>query len=354
MYPDRPEDRVNYPNTSPVTRRAALLGGGVCVATGSALFSGFSPPPHAQAAHDAAPDITGTVDIGGREIFVETRGAGAPTVVFVSGYRTSGLYWTADLIQPEAPHAMVMEGVAAFTHTFTCDRPGTYAPDGDDVIVSRSDAIDQPRNAEECVAELHEALQAAEIPAPYVLVGHSLGGFFARLYTSTYPDNVVGMVLVDAYSELIEEVMPADRYQLLKEMNQRGGTDTVFHIDDYGDVETIPWGGDNEVMRAAAAASPLRPMPLAVLAHGIPFGVPEDSDITGDELESSLRKTSELKANLVPNARFMLAAESGHDIHQDQPQIVIEAVRQVVEGVRAPETWYSLTTLSTNCEEHQP
>jgi pimeloyl-ACP methyl ester carboxylesterase len=47
-------------------------------------------------------------------------------------------------------------------------------------------------------------------------------------------------------------------------------------------------------------------------------------------------------ATLVPDARFTVASESGHDIHQDQPELVIEAIQQVLQGVRNPDTWYSL------------
>ena len=50
-------------------------------------------------------------------------------------------------------------------------------------------------------------------------------------------------------------------------------------------------------------------------------------------------------ATLVPHARFSVASESGHDIHQDQPELVIEAIRQVVAGVRNPDTWYDMTFL---------
>ena len=96
---------------------------------------------------------------------------------------------------------MVLPGVAESTRVCTYDRPGTVASIGEDDFVSRSDAIAQPRTTPEAVAELHALLQAAAIPGPYVLAGHSLGGFFARLYAATYPDEVVGLVLVDAYSE---------------------------------------------------------------------------------------------------------------------------------------------------------
>ncbi len=334
-----------------LTRRQTLARCGAGLAAGALISSGLSTGAYAQSATPtiSSDDFAGTVDIGGRAIFMETHGSGAPTVVFVSGYRTSGMYWTDDLLQPDAPRTMVMASVSGFTHAVTYDRPGTYAPIGpEDIIVSRSEAIAQPRTAPEVVEELHQVLQAAAVPGPYVLAAHSLGGLFARLYASTYPDDVAGMVLVDAYSERLETLLSPDDFERLKKLNQDGGTDTVIPIPDYGDVETVPWGADNEVMREAAAASPLRPMPLAVLAHGLVFPLPEESGFTSEELERLLRASNENLATLVPNARFFVAADSGHDIHQDQPQLVIEAIRQVVEGVRDPETWYSLTPLSSD------
>lgn len=334
-----------------LSRRQFLSRSSAGLATGALFASGMARSAHAQGAtpQSATPqastdDFTGLVDIGGRNIYVETHGSGAPTVVLVSGYRTSGMYWTNDLLHPEAPRMMVMEGASAFTHAATYDRPGTYAAIGEEVIVSRSDPVKQPRTATEVVAELRETLKAAAIPGPYVLAAHSLGGLFARLYASTYPDDVVGMVLVDAYSERLETLLTPDSYERLKKLNQSGGTDTVIPIPGYGDVETLPWGAYNDVMRKAAAASPLRPMPLAVLAHGKAFPLPEGSGFTSEELESLLRKANEDLATLVPNARFTIASESGHDIHQDQPQLVIEAIRQVVAGVRDPATWYSMTS----------
>jgi pimeloyl-ACP methyl ester carboxylesterase len=227
----------------------------------------------------------------------------------------------------------------------TYDRPGTYATIDDEDYISRSDAIAQPRHAPEVVEELHTLLQVAEIPGPYVLVGHSLGGFFARLYASTYPDEVVGLVLVDAYSELLEDQMPPEQWQALVQMNQGMGTDTVIPIPGYGDAETLGFGADNAVVREAIAASPLRPMPLSLLAHGKAFSLPEGTQgITADEFEAFVEAANEVKIALVPQARYTVASESGHDIHQDQPEVVIEAVRQVVAGVRSPDTWYDLTS----------
>jgi D-alanyl-D-alanine carboxypeptidase len=318
-----------------------MLALGLVVATASTASAQQVQLP----ASAASGDFAGRVDIGGRSLYLECRGSGSPTVVLMSGYRTSGRYWTDDLLHPDAPRGMVLPGVAGSTRVCAYDRPGTYASIGEEILPSRSDPIAQPRTAPEVVAELHALLQAAHVPGPYVLAAHSLGGLFARLYASTYPDEVVGLVLVDAYSERLENLLPPDRYEALKRLNQEGGTDTVVPIPGYGDLETLGWGADNAVVREAVAASPLRPMPLAVLAHGRPFPLPEDAQgFTSESLEAVLRAANEDLATLVPNARFSVASESGHDIHQDQPELVIEAIRQVVAGVRQPDTWNDLAS----------
>ena len=171
---------------------------------------------------------------------------------------------------------------------------------------------------------------------------------FARLYAATYPDEVVGLVLVDAYSERLETLLPPERWAALVRLTQSFGSDTLTQIAGYGEMETIGYGADNAVLREAIAASPLRPMPLAVLAHGVPFAIPAETlaryGFTAAELEADYRAGHVDLATLVPQARFFVAAESGHSIHQDQPELVTEAIRQVVEGVRNPDTWYDLAS----------
>jgi pimeloyl-ACP methyl ester carboxylesterase len=166
-----------------------------------------------------------------------------------------------------------------------------------------------------------------------------------RLYASTYPLDVLGLILVDAYSERLETLLTPGRWSALVRFNVRSGSDTIEPIPSYGDLETIGYGKDNAVMRQAAATTPLGPMPLAVLAHARPFELPKEAEgFSSDALESVLRAANENLATLVPNARFFVAKDSGHDIHQDQPELVIEAIRQVVVGVRHPATWYDLTS----------
>ena len=96
----------------------------------------------------------------------------------------------------------MLPAVAAFTRVCAYDRPGTIGADIDDPAQrSRSDPVPQPRAPEDVVADLHALLAAADVPGPYVLAGHSLGGAYVRLYAATYPDGVVGVVLIDATNE---------------------------------------------------------------------------------------------------------------------------------------------------------
>ncbi|HET7094723.1 MAG TPA: alpha/beta hydrolase, partial [Thermomicrobiales bacterium] len=202
--------------------------------TAPSVVGAQSATPAATPRAATAGDFAGLVDIGGRSLYLECRGTGSPTVVLVAGSRSSARYWTDDLLHPDAPRPMVLPGVAQTTRVCAYDRPGTYAPIGDDILPSRSDPIAQPRTVPEMAAELHALLQAAGVPGPYILAGHSLGGFMARLYAATYPDEVVGLILVDAYSERLEDVMPPERWQALVRLNQELGTNKVVPIPGYG------------------------------------------------------------------------------------------------------------------------
>src|SRR5690606_1748307 len=93
----------------------------------------------------SAGDFAGLVDIGGRSLYLECRGTGGPTVVLIGGYRSSGMYWTDDLLQPEDPRTMVLPGVAQDTRVCAYDRPGTAASIGEEDFISRSDPVAQPR-----------------------------------------------------------------------------------------------------------------------------------------------------------------------------------------------------------------
>jgi pimeloyl-ACP methyl ester carboxylesterase len=298
----------------------------------------------------ASGDFASLVDIGGRNIYLECRGEGSPTVILESGAYARGDVWTRDLEQPEGERTMVLPAVARFTRVCTYDRPGTVTvrnpsldPYGPLFYPSRSDPAPQPRTTQDMVDELHALLTAAEIPGPYVLVGHSAAGLVTRLYASEYPDQVVGMVLLDSTNEntwlRFQEALTPDQWQVFE-------AQTVTNqdlLDAYPEAErmwTAPLADDatSGQVRQARKEEQLHPMPLVVLMHGIPFGDPFPG-WPADTMEAIMLDLQKDLVTLVPNAHFGIATESGHNIHQDQPDLVIDAIRDVVDAVRDPSTW---------------
>jgi len=117
------------------------------------------------------------VRVNGRRMHIHVTGEGTPTVVFESGMGASSLSWT--LVQPR---------VAQFTRAVSYDRAGH----------GWSDPARERRTAQQIAQELHVLLDAAGIPGPYVLVGHSFGGYVNRAFAHLYRNEFVGMVLVDS------------------------------------------------------------------------------------------------------------------------------------------------------------
>jgi pimeloyl-ACP methyl ester carboxylesterase len=304
----------------------------------------------------AAPvDIAGLVDIGGRRLYLECQGTGSPTIVLEDGAGLGADIWSMDLVEPARPRPMVLPTVAGFTRVCAYDRPGialsvnpaTYPPElADQPTPSRSDPAPMPRAAGDLVADLHALLQAARIPGPYVLAGHSFGGLVARLYASTYPDEVVGLVLVDAANEETyaawEALLGPTRWAEVMTRTEQ----PPAGLEGYQDFERLDLNESVAQGRQARASRPLHPMPLAVLTHGRPFEalVP---DWPSDAFEHMWLGMQQDLATLVPQPRLTIASQSGHGIQQDQPAVVIEAIRQVVAGVWHPDTWYDLAACCT-------
>jgi pimeloyl-ACP methyl ester carboxylesterase len=256
--------------------------------------------------------LDGLFDVGGgRRLYLSCVGTGSPTVVLEAG-----------LNDPAAPWFAVERAVAPATRVCTYDRANTVA--------GASDPAPTPRTGADVVADLHALLDVAGVPGPYVLVGHSIGGLFVRLYASTYPDEVVGLVLVDASHEeqdaRLEALVGPDRFAVIQQMAL--------------DVEGIDVGASFAEVREARAADPLRPIPLVVVSAGQsidPAGLPPDWPV--EEHQQLRRELSEDLAELVPNARHVVAERSGHYVHQTEPEVVVEAIREVVEAARDPGTW---------------
>ena len=286
-------------------------------------------------------DVAGLVDIGGRNLYLECRGSGSPTVILEAGFRTRADVWTDDLLQPDAPRTMVFPGIARFTRVCAYDRPGTATVRDGQLLVSRGDPVPMPRTANEAVADLHALLEAAAVPGPYVLVGHSFGGLFVRLFTSTYPNEVVGMVLVDAFPEAMEEFLTPMQWDAYEDIFQP----VPPALADYTDLEFTNLDVSLGQMRQAAETTPLPALPMVVLSRGQTMTMPSElpGGLTGELLEQVWQTGQNQLAGLTPDARHIIATESEHYIQLQQPELVIDAVRAVVEAVRDPATWRQTT-----------
>jgi len=283
----------------------------------------------------ASDDFAGLVDIGGgREMYLTCRGEGSPTVILEAGAGNDADTWDTVGLAPDSDQTAVLPGVAAFTRVCAYDRPGTLL---DLERRSRSDPVPMPRSAGDIVADLHALLNAAAIPGPYVLAAHSFGGLVARLYAATYPEEVVGLVLVDAVNE---DYYAAMRAALTSEQWAEAAGEREQappELADYPDRERLDPEASAAQMREAAAASPMRPLPLVVLTHGRPWDWP--AGYPAADLEAAWLPLQQHLAALVPDGRLIIAEQSGHFIPGDQPDLVIAAIRQVVEAVRDPSTW---------------
>jgi pimeloyl-ACP methyl ester carboxylesterase len=281
------------------------------------------------------------VDIGGgREMYMECQGKGSPTVVFVSGATDRAETWTKTL---DPSDQAVLPAIAETNRVCAYDRPGTVLATGEgveDFEKSRSDPVPQPTTLQDGVDDLHALLSASGERGPYVVVAHSMGGAIAKLYASEYPQDVSGLVLVDYTPYEARTALTDEQWENWKVL--LGGSPSEEALALYPDLE---WFDHQRNLGQALAAAPLKPMPLIVLQSDEPFDLApyvEDGTLpmTADQAEE-FRKLlyqawQDAMADLVsqvPGARLITNTDSGHYIHQEQSQLVIDSVREVLYAV---------------------
>lgn len=310
--------------------RAAVLGGAALLlaACGDGGSSAAGP----------SDDLAGLFDVGnGRAMYLECHGSGSPTVVLISGGYEAGWIWSYALYPTDAVHdepvdgfsagrgdphklaSAVLTAAGATTRVCTYDRPNTTL--GADVELERHGAIStpvaQPHRVEDDVADLHVLLNAAGESGPYVLVAHSYGGLIAELYASTFPEDVVGRVNVDVTSVFLRDTLSAADYAALIAANR---------VPPQPGAEAIELG---EAIDLISEAVPAPLMPAIVLAADKPADL---EPATLKRAEHLLEAQRLLAQHLC--APLLTATNSGHHIHVEQPQIVTDATRAVVDAVR--------------------
>jgi pimeloyl-ACP methyl ester carboxylesterase len=302
--------------------------------TSPAAESGPAEPAASQVA--ASGDFAGLVDIGGRRLYLACKGSGTPTVILKAGANNNGAI-RSEVDPKVASKTSVFDGVAQFTRVCAYDRLGTIA-DSETILRSRSDPAPMPRNASDVVADLSALLAAVGVRPPYVLVGHSFGGLAVGLFASTLPsDDVVGLVLVDAAQEEFWAKLEA----LVRPEQWKGmiSAPPPPELADYHDFERLDVDASAVEMRKAAVARPLSKLSLIVLSRGLPMELPPDAAAKlkanfSAEQERIWQTSQDKLVALVPGAEHAVATKSGHYIQTMQPDLVIDAVRDVVEAVR--------------------
>jgi pimeloyl-ACP methyl ester carboxylesterase len=288
------------------------------VLVGAALLIAAMPAEQAPARSVELPN--------GREMYLTCRGHGGPTVILVSGYHGAANAWSVRV--PGSDRTPVLPGASRFARVCAYDRPGTVRNVG---LVSRSDPVPMPRTTRDAVRELHAMLRAADLPGPYVLVGHSLGGMIVRHYASTFPRQVAGLVLVDALNERLERQLGPDywaRYVAFQYLPLPG-------FEDYRDAEVFDFAASARQMRRAAKARPLRPkLPVYVLSKGQSFGAPDQQlGFPTAALDRAWRQAQNWLARLLPHTPHVIATDGDHNFFVSDPQLVIKAIRDVVRRV---------------------
>ena len=285
------------------------------------------------------------VDVGGYKLHINCVGEGSPTVILEAGLGDFSLLW-----------AYVQLEVARFTCVCSCDRAG----------YGWSEPSPYPRTATTMVEELHTLMVNANVQGPYVLVGHSLGGVLMHGYAHNYPDEVVGIVLVDSaheeqfirYPESVLKVSQdlAGQIRMLALLNStgvlalapqnipnRGLPDDVLaqyqailattryfetHLAELNALE----GSYAEVL--ATHMTSFENLPLIVLSRGHWDATPLLSNAENQQLWVVWQQVQSELAALSSDAKQIIAEQSGHHIQLDQPDLVIDAIREIVEAIR--------------------
>jgi pimeloyl-ACP methyl ester carboxylesterase len=275
------------------------------------------------------------VDVAGYRMHIYCLGQEAPPVILDSGLGDSYVSWSK--VQPQ---------IAQFARVCSYDRAG----------LGYSASSPHPRTSKVMAEELHTLLHNAGISPPYVLVGHSMGGFNVRLFTSLYRGEVAGMVLVDSSHPEQDKRFP----QALNDMDKTWVREQEFLTFSmpFGIPRLLGFCGNDAQIRAAdcnlhsyreglavlntfpesaaqaATTGSLGDLPLAVLSHDPAVPQPEVPADLVKPMNDAWDQMQDELAHLSTRGTRAVAKNSAHYIQIDRPDLVIGAIRKVVDQAR--------------------
>jgi len=260
------------------------------------------------------------VDIGGHKLHIYCVGPAntRPTVIFEAGGGGLSKDWAA-----------VQSLLSSRVRTCAYDRAAS----------GWSEPGPVPRTMRQEVFELHALLESAKVPSPFVLVGQSIGGLLVRLYTEQYGSEVAGLVLVDPTDESSMVFnLRANRWISLREQatgraipEPRGAGPPSKEYkpeDDYMAEEC-----QLLYLHRKNNPEPLGDRPLFVLAAGRRPPPPGMTDDTYKDLRRTRDQEVMDLAHLSRNSKFVRDPDSGHNLHIDNPQLVVRAIEEVIGAV---------------------
>ena len=284
--------------------------GGTTSPDGAPQTTTTPPPQHSAQATPAI--LAETFSVGdGRELFLRCAGEGSPTIILEAGGQDDSDTWGP------------ADGRPFFDQLQQLSRTCAY----DRANMGRSDPAPGPRYAQDSADDLAALLAAAEVPGPYLLVGSSWGGNIVAAYAADHPEDVAGMVLLDAAYPSTEPGMdatqanlPPEEWAAIVAAEKWDNPQNLEHVDIRASIDPI-----------AAKMDRIPDVPITAVTATLPSDCPPDWPC-----EEILRDEAVLQAQwaeLSPHGRQVLV-ETGHVMYVEDPEAIVEIIADTLEDIR--------------------
>ncbi|KXY74952.1 MULTISPECIES: alpha/beta fold hydrolase [Bacillus] len=215
-----------------------------------------------------------------------------PVIIMEAGYGDYSKAWDH-----------IAEGLTEYGTVLTYDRAG----------LGKSGNSSKRRISSEMIKELRSCLEKLQLKPPYIFIGHSFGGINARLFTTFYPENMMGVVLVDSTPENYKE----DFLPIMSPEFQEAYYKQFVYESSYEEFIFSLGEADKHCQS-------MRNIPLAVLAAGKKAFYLQEAQMKWLQLQEELLRLSS-------NHKFVIAEQSGHYIQKDEPHYIIDAIKWIIE-----------------------